>query len=282
MSWRDQQQRIREWEEEYGADHKRLTEALGGIDAIENRFDSVGREGLPEAYLLGFSTKGDGRAIIANGNPDEADHTSVYVPGTGASLPSVGGDITRMNSLWRTADAMTEGENVSTILWVGYDAPDDPKLNSPFPHYAHDGAAAFSNFTEGIKEANTAESGGHHTAIGHSYGTTVIGATARMHVLYVDDVIFAGSPGVEVSHATEMDVPIGHVWNQEAEGDWVPEIGRFSHGGGFVVPSDVFFGAKQMTTDTQGHSNYWQYESESLRNQAAVVTGNYGEVSLEE
>ncbi|WP_420708987.1 alpha/beta hydrolase [Streptomyces sp. NRRL S-37] len=50
----------------------------------------------------------------------------------------------------------------------------------------------------------------HRAAIGHSYGTTLIGAAARTGTLSADDVIFAGSPGVKVGHADEMNVPKGH------------------------------------------------------------------------
>ncbi|NUL07987.1 hypothetical protein HRW07_33245, partial [Streptomyces lunaelactis] len=96
-----------------------------------------------------------------------------------------------------------------------------------------------------------------------------------------DDVVFAGSPGVKVSGAEEMDVPKGHVWNAEAEGDVVPDLGRYGHGGdGFRIPSDEQFGANQMTTDTEGHSGYWDEGSTSLENQALVVVGKGEDVAL--
>lgn len=65
-----------------------LKKQLAGMDAIQARFDASGmpgengKSGLPQAYLLGFDTQGIGHAIVANGNPDTADHTAVYVPGT--------------------------------------------------------------------------------------------------------------------------------------------------------------------------------------------------------
>ncbi len=63
--------------------------------------------------------------------------------------------------------------------------------------------------------------------------------------------------------AEQLDVPSGHVWNQEADGDPVPDIGRYGHGGTdwdgpWTIPSDERFGANQMTTDTEGHSDYWK------------------------
>ncbi|RPK83189.1 MULTISPECIES: alpha/beta hydrolase [Streptomyces] len=279
------------WDEKYGERFAQLTKSNEGMKSIRERFDATGENGLPPAYLLGFDAEKNGRAIVANGNPDTAAHTAVYVPGTTSNLGSIGGDIGRMTELWRQSDAMAGGKEVSTITWLGYDAPQSIVKDAPFRHYADDGAPAFNQFMDGLNVANSTDSGGHHTAIGHSYGTTLIGSAARQGELNVDDVVFAGSPGVQVGEASQMDVPKGHVWNEEAEGDPVPDLGRFGHGGSqwrfgggvAIIPSDELFGANQMTTGgSEGHSEYWEEESESLKNQAAVVTGRYGKVELEE
>ncbi|POG47048.1 hypothetical protein BV881_12940 [Streptomyces sp. ZL-24] len=279
------------WNEKYGERKERADSSMAGMQAIEDRFDATGENGLPPAYLLGFDTEKNGRAIVANGNPDTADHTAVYVPGTTSNLGGIGGDVERMTNLWRESDAMAGGKEVSTITWLGYDAPQSVVKDAPFRHYADDGAPAFNNFMDGLDVANTTDSGGHHTAIGHSYGTTLIGSAARQGELNADDVVFAGSPGVQVGEASQMDVPEGHVWNEEAKGDPVPDLGRFGHGGSqwrlgggvALIPSDEVFGANQMTTGTsEGHSEYWDRDTDSLRNQAAVVTGQYGKVKLEE
>lgn len=279
------------WNEEYGDRKEHADRSMKGMQAIEDRFDATGENGLPPAYLLGFDTEKNGRAIVANGNPDTADHTAVYVPGTTSNLGSIGGDVERMTNLWRESDAMAAGKEVSTVTWLGYDAPQSIVKDAPFRHYADDGAPAFNQFMEGLNTTNTTESGGHHTAVGHSYGTTLIGSAARQGDLNADDVVFAGSPGVQVGEASQMDVPEGHVWNEEAEGDLVPDIGRFGHGGSqwrlgggvAIIPSDDLFGANQMATGTsEGHSEYWDPGTDSLKNQAAVVTGQYGKVTLEE
>lgn len=88
------------WNAEYGDKYRELQHArdrLKGMDAIQARFDATGTNGLPEAYLLGFDAegRGDGKVILANGNPDTADHTAVYVPGTTSKLDKIGGDIDR-------------------------------------------------------------------------------------------------------------------------------------------------------------------------------------------
>ncbi|MEU2758650.1 alpha/beta hydrolase [Streptomyces sp. NPDC007094] len=280
-----------EWNEKYGERLAQLTKAQNGMESIQERFDATGENGLPPAYLLGFDTEKNGRAIVANGNPDTAAHTAVYVPGTTSNLGGIGGDIGRMTELWRESDAMAGGKEVSTITWLGYDAPQSVVKDAPFRHYADDGAPAFNRFMDGLNVANSTESGGHHTAIGHSYGTTLVGSAARQGELNADDVVFAGSPGVQVGEASRMDVPKGHVWNEEAEGDPVPDLGRWGHGGSqwrfgggvAIIPSDELFGANQMSTDgSEGHSEYWVRDTDSLRNQAAVVTGQYGKVKIEE
>ncbi|WP_443045512.1 alpha/beta hydrolase [Streptomyces sp. NBC_00259] len=111
----------------------------------------------------------------------------------------------------------------------------------------------------------------------------LVGAAAETGDLNADDLVFAGSPGVKVSGADGMDVPKGHVWNEEAKGDVVPDLGRYGHGGdglNFRIPSDEKFGANQMTTDTEGHSGYWDEGSTSLKNQALLVVGKGDEVDL--
>ncbi|MVO90082.1 hypothetical protein GPA10_36360 [Streptomyces sp. p1417] len=272
------------WEKERRAAHK----SIDGMDAIQRRFDASGAKGVPQAYLLGFSTEGDGRAIVANGNPDTADHQAVYVPGTKASLGNIEGDIGRGVKIWNAADAKSGGESVSTVTWLGYDAPDTVFKDATFKHYAYDGAPAFNRFLDGLETSHTGDTAPHRTVIGHSYGSTLIGASAQTGDLNSDDVVFAGSPGVRVSHADQMDVPKGHVWNEEAKNDFVPEGGRLLLGGRESVweepqiPSDADFGANQMTTDTEGHSGYWDERSRSLQNQALVVVGREDDVKLVE
>ncbi|WP_369374399.1 alpha/beta hydrolase [Streptomyces sp. cg36] len=286
------------WDRRYGDEYRHLQASLKGMDAIRTRFDQTGEGGLPEAYLLGFSPEGNGRAIVANGNPDTAQHQAVYVPGTTSNLSNIEGNMDRMTRLWRETQQAAPGASVSTITWLGYEAPQDIVKDSPFEHYAYDGAPAYRQFMDGLDASHGGSGAAHRTAIGHSYGTTLIGAAAQTGDLNAGDVIFAGSPGVKVGSADEMDVPKGHVWNEEADGDKVPDIGRWGHGGSqwrlgggvFVIPSDEAFGAHQMNTHAEGsgptgtdgahgHSQYWNEDTTALKNQALVVVGEYGDVT---
>ncbi|MFK4223829.1 alpha/beta hydrolase [Streptomyces sp. NPDC019890] len=97
-------------------------------------------------------------------------------------------------------------------------------------------AAAGEDFLGGLRSSH--EGGQDHlTVTGHSYGSTVIGSAARQGTLPVDDVFVAGSPGMQVGSAAELDVPQGHVFAAEADSDPIlkgvpiPYVGDDKHGG---------------------------------------------------
>jgi predicted esterase len=257
------------------------------------QLDAAGKD----PYLLGIDPKShDGRAIVAVGNPDHARHTGVLVPGVGNDLSNVGETIARAERLTSQASAYSGPGQVSTIAWLGYDTPGFGNAASYAP--ADQGAPALSQFVDGVRQAQSdaGVNNGHVTAIGHSYGSVVVGEAAKHGGLHVDDIAVAGSPGMHVDNASQLHVGAGHVWAQEAAGDPIPDFGQISHGGddgpyGFKpemeprpIPTDESFGAHQMKTDTQGHSAYWGIRpdgtpTESLRNQARVIAGRYGDIS---
>ncbi|WP_330296184.1 alpha/beta hydrolase [Streptomyces sp. NBC_00503] len=274
----------------------RLNAQLKGMDAIQKRFDNTGKEGLPQAYLLGFDTKGNGHAIIANGNPDTAKNTAVYVPGTTSKLEGIGGDINRMTNLWNDTQGFPGSPSTSTITWLGYDAPQSIVPEAMEKHFAHEGAPKLNQFMDGLATAQGGPDASHTTVIGHSYGSTVVGdATLKGH-LGADDIVVAGSPGMLVGDAGDLGIGKDHVYAEAAGDDPVPLGGKIAGLGGHkwgvqtwhgipydagyieTVPSDEAFGAHRMKTDTSGHSDYWNADSQSLHNQAAVVVGRYDQV----
>lgn len=275
--------------EEWNKQRKLLADHVAGMEAIQRRFDATGKDGLPEAYLLSFDTKGRGHAVVANGNPDTATHTAVYVPGTEARLGKLDGDVKRMTDMWKTAHAMAPTEKVSTITWLGYIAP---KNAHPFSNgelvpsatdtrFANNAAPDLDRFLGGMREVQGGADRSHTTVIGHSYGSTVIGAASSKGDLGADDIIAAGSPGMLVKRADDLDVPKGHVWSEAASvtKDQVATFGRYFLGGPLMItPSDRGFGANIMATDADGHGGYFDDGSVSLKNQAAVVVGQYKKV----
>ncbi|MEU6732304.1 alpha/beta hydrolase [Streptomyces physcomitrii] len=284
------------WHEQRG----RLEKRIKGMESIQARFAASGVPGkngksaLPQAYLLGFDTQGIGHAVIANGNPDTADHTAVYVPGTTSNLEGIGGNINRAAYLWKEMNSQAPGQEISTITWLGYDAPQG-LLDATQKHFAYDGAPELDSFLDGLQTAQGGADGSHTTVVGHSYGSTVVGATAKDFDLAADDVVMVGSPGVLVGSADDLDVGKEHVWSEAARSDPIPALGRdflaghqwgantwngIPYDAGYIssIPSDESFGAHRMDVDTGGHSDYWTEDSQSLKNQAAVAAGLYGRV----
>ncbi len=294
-----------EWKE-WNEKKQDLEGRIRGMDAIQRRFDMTGSGGLPEAYLLGFDPEGegnDGKVILANGNPDTADHTAIYVPGTGTLLQDIEKDTNRAVDLWREADKFTQGEKVSTITWFDYDAPLQAKPfdkgGGLFPEamsdeFAEKGAPNLQGFLDGSRAAHQAASGpnnfGHTTLMGHSYGTTLIGDAAKTRgwpegPLPVDDVIAVGSPGMQADHAADLGIRSGHMWAMKGGGDdeLVRAGGKYVAGLGdnWTIPTDPEFGANILESDAADHGAFWDEGSVSLRNQALVISGQYDKVTLE-
>ncbi|MCZ0203834.1 alpha/beta hydrolase [Streptomyces sp. UMAF16] len=292
----------KEWNKKKGE----LEGRIRGMDAIQSRFDRTGADHLPEAYLLGFDPEGkghDGKVIIANGNPDIADHTGIYVPGTGTLLQDIDKDMGRGEILWHETNRYAQGQKVSTITWFDYDAPLQAKPfekgGGLFPEamsddWAAKGGPGLSHFLDGNLEAHRMASGntnlGHTTLMGHSYGTTLIGDAAKSRGMLegglpVDDVIAVGSPGMQAKHAADLGIPQGHMWAEQGGGnDAAVRIGgKYLAGLGddWTIPTDPEFGATIMESDADDHGAFWDENSTSLRNQALVMAGQYDKVTLD-
>ncbi|WP_405422220.1 alpha/beta hydrolase [Streptomyces erythrochromogenes] len=289
------------WNDKHGDRKAHLEDRLQGMDTIQKRFDESAERGLPQAYLLGFDAEAnnDGRVILANGNPDTADHTAVFVPGTKTTLGSIEDEAAKSDALWRESSAMAPGKSVSTITWFDYDAPNTIVSEATQDKWAQQGAPTLRQFLDGTDAAHRSTTGdsSHTTLMGHSYGSTLIGDTAKYRSEYadswadpmpVDDVVVAGSPGMQADHAADLGFKPKHVWAMEGGGDdnFVTGGGRFAGlGDNWTIPTDESFGANKMRSDSPGHGNFWDEEdgraSLSLRNQAAVIAGRYDQVDLE-
>lgn len=158
-------------------------EMLGGLKGIQEKLEEGGE---PPMYLLGIGDEGNGRAIIAYGNPDTADNVSAYVPGLGTKLDAdfAGGTVNRALQTALGAHHFDQSSRTSSIVWLGYDAPqttpgDLASGNSVmFTNDAEAGAPGYNAFMEGISA--THEGGNPHvTAIGHSYGSLTVGLAAQ-------------------------------------------------------------------------------------------------------
>lgn len=288
-----------EWKEKYNDRKEHLQSVMKGMDAVQARFDRTGVNGLPEAYLLGFDpeSRGDGKVIIANGNPDTADHTAVYVPGTYSDLPTIGGedgdetngDLGRSERLWAQSNRLAPSQSISTITWFDYNAPDNITPQATRGSYAEEGGPVLHQFMDGLETAQGGADKSHTTVIGHSYGSTVVGVATQSGSWkdgpMTDDILVAGSPGMQVDHAADLGVRPNHVWAMGApysDDSVVRQGGRFMGlGDNWTIPTDESFGGNIMKNDSADHGGFWDEDSQSLRNQAAVVTGQYGKVDFE-
>ncbi len=184
--------------------------------------------------LLDMTSGERGMAALAIGDPDNADHVSVTVPGKDTTIISLGGMVAEGKAL-RTEteyqlDRLGRGdEKVATIAWLGYEppvskgGPDDFAngwLDAARPDLAEAGAPRLARFLDGVDVASNRPDP-HLTALGHSYGSYTL-ARALQDPAYghpVDDAVFYGSPGVNASDEPDLGLRQGHGYVLRAADD---------------------------------------------------------------
>ncbi|MFG3474319.1 alpha/beta hydrolase [Streptomyces sp. NPDC047980] len=222
-----------------GEDGEAAKARLGGLKEIQNQLELNAAARLtdrkePPMYLLGIADEGTGRAIVAYGNPDTSRNVSAYVPGLGTALDD---DFAR-NDLKRAHDtavgARKHDVSSASIVWLGYDPPqlggvDAETLLSNTDVMSADraerGAPAYNSFMRGLGATND-HGDPHLTAIGHSYGSRLVGAATQEGggIPGADDIVLLGSPGVGVDKAEDLGVGKNHVFVGAAENDPVSKL----------------------------------------------------------
>ena len=95
---------------------------------------------------------------------------------------------------------------------MGYDSPMNVFTDAPSTSYAHNGAPALDSFQAGLRACHddvAAAGPSVNTVIGHSYGSTLIGAAGVAGYLDANNVVTVGSPGVLAEHATDLNLAAG-------------------------------------------------------------------------
>lgn len=265
----------------------RLVELLAQLGTVE----SVSRQlaGDPARRRLLLLDIDAGRAAIAIGDVDRADHVAVLVPGLDQDVAEdMDALVYNADRLGRTAadwlHRLAPDESVATVAWLGYDTPSIATVASTAA--AERGGRQLRSTLTGLRAtrestriAGTAAEL-HLTVVGHSYGS-VVTAVALREPSGTDDAVLVGSPGVGVATAGEVGVPRGHVYVGETPQDRVADLGWFG-----ADPSERRFGAVTMQTDggadpvtgstmraARGHSQYFDLHTESVRNIALVAIG---------
>lgn len=198
---------------------------LGELNAVH---DALGK--APETYLTVFDPRtGTGKqvlAAVAVGNPDTARNVSVTVPGIGSTTrDTLPGMVTEAQNLQLEAQRQLRNAGLpgsaATIAWMGYDPPPNP-LNTLSPAdawatmgdgQARAGADSLSSYLEQVRANNA---GGHITLLGHSYGSLTSSLALQelnaqgLHP--VNDVVFYGSPGLELTNPDQLGLGAGHAY----------------------------------------------------------------------
>ncbi|WP_422743765.1 alpha/beta hydrolase [Micromonospora sp. WMMD754] len=267
--------------------------ALRGLDGLAER---LAAPGAPRAYLLGLDPAGDGRAVVALGNPDRAGAVLTYVPGMTSDLADAPAELGRAARVLQRCDAIGPGAETAAVLWLDYDAP-DRLTEAAGARQAEDAGPALHRFQEGLRATHEGPPA-RQTVLGHSYGSVVVGAAARDHGLGADALVFVGSPGVGVDHATELRMPAGQVWAATAPDDVIrlarppdelarrtllagtplgpalaaldPHAGRLWFG---ADPSGPGFGGRRFPSAPHGHTGYWDPDNPALDGMARIVLG---------
>ncbi|GAA0933067.1 alpha/beta hydrolase [Nonomuraea longicatena] len=216
--------------------------------ALAQRYTDNG----PERQWMAIDRMGDGRAIEVIGDLAAAEKVIVYVPGTGyglsdftSSAVSPGG---AARALYGQAMALSPGERVAVIGWLGYDPPEmtDPSVITTYP--AIKGARALRTLVAALDGKQRV------ALVCHSYGSVVCGKAAPG--LPVADIVALGSPGMGVDTLAELETS-ARVWASLSRSDNVLRPGvRFGPIGFGTDPSEPGFGARVFDGGAGGHNDY--------------------------
>ncbi|MCG5431058.1 alpha/beta hydrolase family protein [Mycobacterium sp. MYCO198283] len=278
-AWRDWQEWKKQWD---GANH-----TLAGYQSVSETL--ARNDGVPR-YLGMIDDQG--HAAVAINNPDTASRTATLVPGTGqdmAAFAASDGKSLDMYNAAMNADRSLRVGDVSVISWMGYDRPMDLG-EAASASYANNGASALDAYLDGLQATHLGPPS-IDTVIGHSYGSTLVGAAgAGDHHLAVENVIAVGSPGMIVSHAADLSLdPGGNVYATRAANDVIEVVGsspvHVMTGGALGNdPTWDPFGAVELVAapgppsflnlpSVAAHSSYWDEGNPALLNMGAIIAG---------
>lgn len=255
---------------------------LAGYRAVKALLDS---DRGPKRYL-GLLDE-FGRGAVSVGNPDIADRNAIFVPGTGQDLSRLSSNDDIALAMYGAALAADPGlgpDRVAVTTWMGYDRPMDLS-RAALPGPAQRGADRLDAFENGLRASHV----GHRsvdTVVGHSYGSTLLGAAASGgHHLDADNVIAVGSPGMLVDRADRLSLNAGAgVYAMRAGNDIIGFGGVVTEWTLGAEPTAAGFGATRLAADpgpagplglpnVDAHSSYWATGGRALTNLGAVIAG---------
>lgn len=234
----DDRLRYEAWQRQYDT-------ALGGAKNLPDlqAVDKTVADNPNRKLLLLDTQSGEMvHAAVAVGDPDTADHVSVTTPGLNTTVHGSIGSMTeeatnlRQESLRQLQNTPGHAlDSVSTIAWIGYDAPQVPGTGDldasalgawevSHDNLARAGARDLADFYDGIGASHQGVPP-QLTAIGHSYGSLTTGLALQEPGNHgVTDAIFYGSPGIEATTPQQLQVQPGHVFTMETPDDPIQNV----------------------------------------------------------
>lgn len=234
-----------------------------------------------EVFLLDFDidfANGDGKAVVALGDPGTAEHVGVVVPGINTAVGTIERTLDQAAVLRATARMVDPsiGSRTATIAWLGYDNPNGLE-DAANRAEAHQGSPWLTTFVDHLRSGHTTSAKTPHiTVFGHSYGSVVTGMAA-FDGMRADDIVVYGSPGIGKSFVNADDFQ-QRVWAAQIKGDpikWakiIPLLGS--------DPTADRFGARKVPVGPEqtGHSGYFKHRTKAAENFARIMLGRYREV----
>jgi Alpha/beta hydrolase len=283
-----------------------IRKVIENLEAREAHIDPVTGAHTPvQLYIYEpYAYDGDGRIAIATGNLDEANHVAVLVPGMGTDVQNM-----RAGRSLNVYDESrwASGDSVAVLDWVGFDTPsgtgpDNPDIIGVLDRdMARAGAERLAEDVAGLRASRDGDDPAHLTVIGNSYGSTTAGIAAGEFDLDADDLVLTGSPGVPAGDAGDLSTGHDHTWVGSASRDFVTSLGRtgWEDPTGVIAdaipgvellgndPAEDTFGANRFQAEdpargddwnVEDHSRYYDQNTESLYNIAAIAAGQYDDV----
>ncbi|MFE7664619.1 alpha/beta hydrolase [Streptomyces celluloflavus] len=238
----------------------------------------------PGRHILAFDPRGRGQVTEVHGDLAAAQRTAVIVPGSDIDLASFDrsndpyGTPTGMaTSLRAQMAADAPGTRTAVIAWTGYTTPVGVGPDAATGRLAEAGAPRLARFLSGLAATGTPAP----AVLCHSYGSVVCGLAAPESGRgEIADLVVFGSPGIRRDGVAELHTS-ARVWAARDASDWigdVPNVELLGLGHG-ADPTDPAFGARRVSARTaEGHTGYLAPGTDSLRNFAAIVLGDYADV----
>ncbi|MGW0871803.1 alpha/beta hydrolase [Streptomyces sp. NPDC002740] len=243
-----------------------------------HRYESMS---TADRQILAFDPEGSGRVAEVFGSLDEAERISVVVPGVDTDLLTFqrtnrkySAPVGMAQALWSAEREASPSTRTAVIAWADYTSPDGLGIDSATAMRAESGAVRLNALLTALPGRAPV------SMFCHSYGSVVCGVAAHAMPDRVADIAVAGSPGMRVENAAQLDTD-ARVWAMRDADDWVQdvphlEVGGLGHG---EDPMAREFGARVLSArEAKGHGGYFEPGTDSLRNFAEIGTGAYHSV----